>query len=105
MGGKINIKWTADKSVDLAGYRVYWAATSAALSANPREHMLTLGPLVPDAAGYVHAQIDVGYMPSGVAMVTAYDTAGNESTWGAQVAWKMPRTIMRLQVTRIELVK
>lgn len=78
-GGRANITWDANTEADLAGYKVYFGTASGQYGP-PVDVGRTATPSAPSHA------IDFAQDGTYFFAVTAYDTAGNESGFSAEVS-------------------
>jgi fibronectin type 3 domain-containing protein len=75
--GSLTLEWTANTESDLAGYRVYRATSSGAYGA-------AIATVPANATSHVVSELQPGVTYFFV--ITAYDTAGNESTRSAEIS-------------------
>lgn len=80
----MKLAWTANVESDLAGYRVYTGSLSHVYDRN-----FTTTSILATVSG-----LDVGQF--WYSAVTAYDTAGNESTFSAEVSKVVTGTVLQL---------
>lgn len=79
--GTLTVSWAANKEPDLAGYKVYYGQASTVYSSNVDAKL---------ALKYVFSNLTEGQKYFFV--VTAYDTAGNESEYSVEVSAVVPVT-------------
>lgn len=79
--GNLTVSWTANKEPDLAGYKIYYSQTSGSYTQSVDARL---------ALKYVFSELAEGQTYYFV--VTAYDTANNESAYSAEVSAQVPVT-------------
>ena len=75
-GETVTVVWSASPSAGVAGYRIYWGASSRAYCCVTNAGLvLTQAVILPQAGRWFFA-------------ATAYDTSGLESAWSNEVEWE-----------------